>query len=169
MRERLSWLRARAENVLALMMGLMFIVFILQVVFRYVLNLPLAWTDEACNFLWLWGILWGASFVMRNTDDVRFDMLYNLLGRPARRLLTMVSSALIVLILLASLPGAWSYVSFMVVERSPGFGIPMNWVFMIYIIFVFAMVIRHASIVVDAYANRLVEDGLNIGEVVAKP
>jgi TRAP-type C4-dicarboxylate transport system permease small subunit len=154
----LAWLRARSENVLALMMGVMFCAFIAQVVFRYVLNLPLAWTEEICNFLWLWGILWGASFVVRNHDEVRFDMLYNLMPRRVKKFMTGLASAAIVLILLGSLPGAWSYVTFMHVERSASFGIPMSWMFSIYIAFVLAMVVRHGHIVWEVLTGRLVED-----------
>lgn len=154
----LAWLRARSENVLALMMGVMFAAFIAQVVFRYVLNLPLAWTEEVCNFVWLWGILWGAAFVVRSSDEVRFDMLYNLMPRRGKMVMTGLASATIVLILLGSLPGAWSYVSFMHVERSASFGIPMSWMFSIYIVFVVAMVVRHGGIVWQALTGRLVED-----------
>jgi C4-dicarboxylate transporter, DctQ subunit len=147
-----------AENVLVLMMAVMFISFITQVVFRYVINLPLAWTEELSTLLWLWGILWGAAFVMRSRDDIRFDMLYNLLPHSARRWLTVAASGAIVLILLASLPGAWSYVSFMKVEKSAALGWPMNWVFSIYIVFVVAMCLRHAHITWQAVHNVLVQD-----------
>jgi TRAP-type C4-dicarboxylate transport system permease small subunit len=139
-------------------MGLMFTAFIAQVVFRYVLNLPLAWSDELCNFLWLWGILWGASFVMRNHEDIRFDMLYNLMPRKLKRGLTLVSSSLIVVVLCASLPATWSYVNFMKVEKSAAMGIPMNYVFGLYLVFVLAMCIRHALIAYGAWHNRLTED-----------
>lgn len=153
--------RRISELVLTLMMGVMFVTFIAQVVFRYLLNLPLGWTEELSTLLWLWGILWGASFVMRDSDDIRFDMLYNLLPYGARRGLTIVASTAIVLILLASLPGAWSYVSFMKVEKSAAMGIPMNWVFSIYIVFVLAMCVRHAHIAWQAYNGRLVQDVLS--------
>jgi TRAP-type C4-dicarboxylate transport system permease small subunit len=154
----LEFLRARAENVLAAMMALMFVAFIAQVLFRYVLNLPLAWTDEVCTFVWLWGILWGASFVMRNREDIRFDMIYSHLPRRARRGLTIVGSCALVAVLLGSLPGAWSYVSFMKVEKSASLGIPLNLVYSIYLVFVLAMAIRHMGIVRDAWRDRLVED-----------
>lgn len=157
----LAVLHRISEQVLTLMMGVMFVTFVAQVVFRYVLNLPLAWTEEISTLLWLWGILWGASFVMRNSDDIRFDMLYNLLGHRARRWLTVVSSSAIVLILLASLPGAWSYVSFMKVEKSAAMGLPMNWVFSIYIVFLFAMCVRHTLIAWQAWHGRLVQDMLS--------
>ena len=93
----LRWLRMGANHVLVLMMAAMFVAFILQVAFRYALNLPLAWTDEVCTIVWLWGILWGASFVMRNREDIRFDMLYNVLPRRLRRGFTLVASVLICL------------------------------------------------------------------------
>jgi TRAP-type C4-dicarboxylate transport system permease small subunit len=154
-----GWLRRGAESVLVLMMAAMFVAFILQVLFRYALNLPVGWTDEVCTLVWMWGILWGASFVLKNRDDIRFDMLYSRLPRRARRVCTVAASAALVLLLLGSLRASWSYVSFMKVESSASFGIPLNWVFSIYIVFVLAMVVRHAGIVRDALRDRLVEDG----------
>ena len=153
-----GWLRARAENLLALMMAAMFVSFILQVVFRYVLNLPVAWTEEVCVIGWLWGILWGASFVTRNSEDVRFDMVYGLMPRRVKRVFTIASSVAIVAILAGSLPGAWSYVSFMKVEKSASLGIRMDAMFSIYIAFVLAMITRHARIAAEAVRDRLVDD-----------
>lgn len=151
-------LRRFAEGVLVVMMGIMFATFIAQVIFRYVLNLPLAWSDEICNFIWLWGILWGASFVMRNHEDIRFDMLYNLLSRNQKRILTVIASSCIVLILLLSLPKTWSYIDFMKIEKSAAMGIPMNWVFGLYLVFVVTMCVRHTGILYDAIKDKLIED-----------
>jgi C4-dicarboxylate transporter DctQ subunit len=153
-----AWLRARAENALALMMAAMFVSFILQVVFRYVMNLPVAWTEEVCVIGWLWGILWGAGFVTRNSEDVRFDMVYGLMPRHVKRVFAVVAGTAIVVILAISLPGAWSYVTFMKVEKSASLGIRMDVMFSIYIAFVLAMIVRHARIVVEAIAGRLVDD-----------
>ena len=157
-------LRRGADAVLVLMMAAMFVAFILQVVFRYVLNLPVGWTDEVCTLVWLWGILWGASFVMRNREDIRFDMIYSHLPRPVRRGFTLLASGSAVVLLAVSLPAAWSYVSFMKVESTASFGIPFNWVFSIYIVFVVSMIVRHAGIVWDALQGRLVEDGHMLGD-----
>lgn len=151
-------LRRYAESVLVAMMGIMFVAFIAQVVCRYVINLPLAWSDEICNFIWLWGILWGAAFVMRNHEDIRFDMLYNLMPRKVKRTLTVVSSGLIVLVLLLSIPKTWAYINFMKIEKSPALQLPMNWVFGLYLVFVIAMALRHFSIAFEAWQNKLIED-----------
>jgi len=160
----IAWLRRGAEAVLVLMMATMFVAFILQVVFRYAMNLPVAWTDELCTLVWLWGILWGSSFVLRNRDDIRFDMVYIHLPRPVRRAFTVVASGCAVLLLLVSLPAAWSYVTFMRVESSASFGIPLNWVFSIYLLFVVAMAVRHAGIAWEALRGRLVEDRERLGD-----
>lgn len=152
-------LRRAADAVLVVMMATMFVAFILQVLFRYALNWPVGWTDEVCTLVWLWGILWGASFVMRNREDIRFDMLYSHLPRQVRRGCTVLASGAAVALLALSLPAAWSYVSFMKVEKSASLGIPLNWVFSIHLVFVVAMTVRHAGIVWDALRGRLVEDG----------
>lgn len=158
-------LRRAAEAVLVAMMAAMFVAFILQVVFRYVLNWPVGWTDEVCTLVWLWGILWGASFVAGNREDIRFDMLYSHLPRPLRRGSTVLASTALVLLLAVSLPATWSYVSFMKVERTASFGIPLNWVFSVHVLFVVAMIVRHSAIVWDALArDRLVEDGHGLGD-----
>lgn len=156
-------LRRIAESVQVLMMAAMFVAFILQVVFRYVMNLPVGWTDEVCTLVWLWGILWGASFVLRNRDDIRFDMIYSHLPRRVQRAFTMLASGAIVLLLLGSLPASWSYVAFMKVESSASFGIPLNWMYSIYIVFVLAMAVRHAFIAWHAWRDRLVDDGHDLG------
>jgi C4-dicarboxylate transporter, DctQ subunit len=77
--------------------------------------------------------------------------------------LTVLASSAIVIILLGSLPAAWSYVSFMKVEKSANLMIPMNWMYSIYIVFIVAMAGRHLGIVWGALRNRLVEDDAVVG------
>ena len=49
----LDWVRRRAENVVALLLAIMFVAFILQIVFRYFLNFPVGWTSELSVVAWL--------------------------------------------------------------------------------------------------------------------
>ena len=70
------WLYRRAENVLAAMLAVMFAAFILQIVFRYLLNWPTGWTNEISVMLWIWLVLWGAAFVVREEEEIRFDLFY---------------------------------------------------------------------------------------------
>ncbi|HET6620590.1 MAG TPA: TRAP transporter small permease subunit, partial [Dongiaceae bacterium] len=88
-----SWLRRRAENVLAAMLGAMFAAFLLQIAFRYLLNLPIGWTNEFSAVLWLWLVLFGAAFVLREEEEIRFDLLYAAVGARARRVMMLVAAA----------------------------------------------------------------------------
>ena len=58
------------------MLAAMFAAFILQIVFRYLLNLPIGWTNEISVILWIWLVLWGAAFVVREEEEIRFDLIY---------------------------------------------------------------------------------------------
>ena len=51
------WLRRRAEDLLAAMLAIMFVAFLLQIAFRYLLNFPVGWTSELTIIAWLWGVL----------------------------------------------------------------------------------------------------------------
>ena len=138
-----AWLHARAENILAAMLGLMFAVFILQIVFRYALNLPIGWTHEISVILWLWIVLFGAAFVTRETEEIRFDIIYGAVGPRARRVMAVVTAVALVVLYTLSLPAMADYVTFMKVERTAYLKLPFNWVYSIYLAFAVAAIIRY--------------------------
>ena len=51
------------------------------------LNKPLGWTEEVTVLCWVWVVLWGASFILSDQDEIRFDIVYGpRLGARAPRL-----------------------------------------------------------------------------------
>src|SRR5262245_12314482 len=92
------WLRRRAENVAAFLLLAMFICFIVQIVTRYVFNYPLGWTDEASVLCWIWCTLWGAVFVLRERDEVRFDIIYSTASAKARCFFTVITGVAAILL-----------------------------------------------------------------------
>ena len=54
----------------------MFICFLVQILFRYVFNNPVGWTEEVSIVCWMWTVLWGAAFVLAETEEIRFDIVY---------------------------------------------------------------------------------------------
>lgn len=137
------WLARRAENLLALMLGAMFLVFLLQIVFRYLLNLPIGWTHEISVLLWVWMVLFGAGFVVREREEIRFDILYGAVGPRSRRAMALVTAVALVVLYGISLPAVVDYVSFMKVERTAYLKIPFNWAYAIYVAFVIAAIGRY--------------------------
>ena len=138
-----GWLARRAENVLVLMLGAMFAVFIVQIVFRYLLNFPIGWTHEISVILWLWIVLFGSAFVTRESEEIRFDIIYGAVGPRARRVMAVVTAVALVVLYTISLPAMADYVAFMKVERTAYLKLPFNWVYSIYLAFAVAAIARY--------------------------
>ncbi len=138
-----GWLRRRAENIAAAMLAVMFIAFLIQILFRYVLNWPAGWASELSTVMWIWLVLWGAAFVVRESDEIRFDIFYGGASPRARRIMMMVIAAAIVGLYSVSLPAVWDYVSFMKVQRTSYLRIRYDWLYSIYVLFAVAVIARY--------------------------
>lgn len=138
-----GWLYRRAENVLAAMQAAMFVAFILQIIFRYVLNFPVGWTNEISVVLWIWLLLWGAAFVLREEEEIRFDLIYAGAGPRLRRAMFLASAVALVVLYGYSFPAVFDYVTFMKVEKTAYLGIRFDWLFSIYLVFVVAVLARY--------------------------
>ena len=138
-----AWLRRRAENVAAAMLAVMFTAFIVQIVFRYIFNFPIGWTSELTVIMWLWLVLWGAAFVVKESEEIRFDLLYVAVGRRTRIGMAIVAGAALVVLYAASLPATYKYVTFMKVERTSYLKIRFDCLFSIYLVFAMAVLARY--------------------------
>jgi C4-dicarboxylate transporter, DctQ subunit len=138
-----AWLRRRAENVLAGLLGVMFAAFVIQIVFRYFLNLPTGWTTELTIVTWLWLVLWGAAFVLRESEEIRIDLVTSAVGRRTRLVMAAIAAVAIVILYGISLPATFDYVTFMKVEKSSYLKIRMDLLFSIYLFFVVAVIARY--------------------------
>jgi TRAP-type C4-dicarboxylate transport system permease small subunit len=143
MRALAGWLRRRAENVAAAMLAVMFSAFVVQIVFRYFFNFPIGWTSELTVIMWLWLVLWGAAFVLKENEEIRFDLLSGAAGRRTRIAMGITAGAAIVILYGISLPATYDYVTFMKVEKSSYLKIRMDWLFSIYLIFAIAVIARY--------------------------
>ena len=153
------WLHRRAENISVALLGTMFFVFLLQIIFRYFFVKPLSWSEEVCLSCWLWGVLWGAGVVSSDDDEIRMDIIYNAVSENVRRVFKVITSVALVLLLLISLPASWDYVSFMKVERTASLRIPINYLYSVYIIFAVGCIIRHCLLLWETVRGKSIESG----------
>lgn len=138
-----GWLRRRAENLAAAMLGIMFAAFILQIVFRYVLNLPIGWTHEVSVIMWLWLVLFGSAFVIRENEEIRFDIIYGAVGAGPRRVMAAITAAVLIILFSLSLPAVIDYVAFMKVQRTAYLKIRFDYLYAMYVVFAVAMIVRY--------------------------
>ncbi|MEO8240901.1 MAG: TRAP transporter small permease subunit [bacterium] len=136
-------LRRRAENVAALMLLALFLAFLLQIVSRYLLNFPLGWTYEISVVMWIWLVLFGACFVIRDSEELRFDLIYGAVGPGLRRAMVLITALVVVVLFAWSLPATVDYVTFMKVQKSAYMHVRFDWLFSIYILFAVVMILRH--------------------------
>jgi len=119
-----------------------FVAFIAQIALRYLFNWPVGWTSELSVAAWLWLVLWGAAFVLRDEDEIRIDFIANMAGRRVRRAAGAMGALGVIVLFGMSLPASYAYVSFMKVEKSAYLGIRMDVMYAIYIVFVVAVIAR---------------------------
>ncbi|ETX16081.1 C4-dicarboxylate ABC transporter permease [Roseivivax halodurans JCM 10272] len=154
MKTGLEWLHRRAENVAALMLAVMFGSFILQVVYRYVFNWHSGWASELTIVMWLWVVLWGAAFVTREDEEIRFDVIYGVVGPKVRRIMTMLAALALIFLYGWSLPAVWDYVTFMKIQETSYLDIRYDYLYSIYILFAVAILVRYVWLLWDAVTNR---------------
>ena len=75
----------------------LFIIVVAAVVARYGFGQAVSWTEEVPRYLLIWISFLAAAVGVFNRDHVGFDVLFNALPRPVRRVLGVTLSALILL------------------------------------------------------------------------
>jgi TRAP-type C4-dicarboxylate transport system permease small subunit len=142
-RATLNWLRRRAENISVLLLVTMFAALIVQVFFRYFINMPMGWTDELSLIMWTWLVLFGAAFIVRERDEIRFELLHASVPSGIRRAMSFVAAISLVALFLAALPAVVDYVTFMKVQRTAYFHLRFDLFFSVYILFAVAAIARY--------------------------
>jgi TRAP-type C4-dicarboxylate transport system permease small subunit len=122
----------------------MFVVFLVQIVARFVFNRPLPWTDEAAVVLYVWVILWAAAFMVPEREHVVFDLLWNAAGTRARQAMRVLGNGMVGVLAAVAIPASWDYVHFMRRESTPVLAVPFMWVFLPFVGLLLALVLRCA-------------------------
>ena len=138
-----SFLRRLADGVAAALLAVIFVAFILQIALRYLFDWPVGWTAELSVICWLWLVLWGAAFVLKDDEEIRIDLQAQLLGPRAGAAIQVLGAIGIVVLFGMSLPAAYEYVRFMKVEKTSYLHVRFDVLFSIYILFSVAVIGRH--------------------------
>lgn len=154
-----------AEAVASALLAIIFLAFVLQIGLRYLFDLPVGWTAEISLVAWVWLILWGAAFVLRDEEEIRIDLLKSLFGPRTQRVLASLGSVAIVLLFALAMPATWDYVSFMKVEKSSYLKIRFDWLYLIYIVFALAVIARHLWLIANALRGKEQAASTHIGSL----
>ncbi len=75
---------------IAILFAILIICCFLQVLFRLVLNLPLAWTEELSRYVFIVLIYLGASAAAKERKHVRIEVIDNLLSPHMSRIISII-------------------------------------------------------------------------------
>jgi TRAP-type C4-dicarboxylate transport system permease small subunit len=154
-----GWIRRRAENIVAALLGVMFVAFIVQIVFRYFFNWPVGWSSELSVVAWLYMTLIGSAFWLKEHEEVRFDLISARLGARGRRVLGFAVAIAAIVLFGMAMPATWAYVAFMKVESSSYLKIRLDVLYSVYIVFALAVIGRYVGAIVNLARGDAPEEG----------
>ena len=120
----------------------MFVVFILQIAARFLLNQPLPWTDELAVVLYIWTIFWACAFMVPASSHVSLDLLSARLPPQPRLWVHTLGQVMLGGLALLALPASWDYLWFMQQEATAVLGLPLFWVFLPLLVLLVMLVCR---------------------------
>lgn len=133
-----------AQTVSGVMFVLVFAIFLYKIASRYLAHDEPAWTDEISVVLFVWIVFWANAFLVRDRDQITFDLVYRPLSARAKRVFGLARSLLVGGLFLAALPGSLDYLAFLWRERTPVLGLRLDLVYACFGIFMIAVVLRSA-------------------------
>jgi len=119
----------------------LFVVMLVQVFFRYFL-VPLTWPLELCLFCYIWTICFSVGYGLRDDSHITFDIVYDR-ATPLRKLIMRIVGNMLVLVsFIIALYPSYKYIDFMGFKHSNAMGLPMDWVYMPYMVFMVIVIGR---------------------------
>jgi len=108
----------------------MVLVTLAQVIFRYLLEAPLPWSEELARYCFVWIVFLGGAIGFFRGVHLGVDLLVNALPQRLRSVLDLLINALI-----AGFAGTVIYASIPVIKMnmfqiSPALGLQMSWIYM---------------------------------------
>lgn len=120
----------------------MFLVFIIQVFYRYFLNSPLTWPPEIISMTFIWTTVLGACYAQRKGEHVAFSLLYDSASPKIQIAMRLMGNGLIAAIFLMALKPAYDYVMFMSFRSSIVLKIPFSVMYFPFVVFMILIIGR---------------------------
>lgn len=99
--------------VLVLALALSTLLIFVQVIFRYVLNDSITWSEELARYIFIWMIWLGTSVSMKQKEHIRMDMLMNAVHGKGKLVLDLVSGIIMLAFCIFLVKYGWDLVASM--------------------------------------------------------
>ena len=125
--QRISDIISRiTEVILIVVLSTMAVVVLLQVIFRYVLNFPLFWTEEFARYCLVWSSLLGSAVAVKRGQHIAVTIFMERFPPALRRGLTIIALISVAVILTIILWGGIQLVAITRAQISPALRVSMS-------------------------------------------
>ena len=107
----------------------MTILVFLQVVFRYLLDAPLDWSEEMASFAFVWMALLGASIGLKNDEHPRLDIFYQIFPDWVKKLSSLIINLAILFMLVVLFIFGLKLTIAMQMQRTAALGYSVSYVY----------------------------------------
>jgi TRAP-type C4-dicarboxylate transport system permease small subunit len=122
-----NFIDAIAKKLAIFLIGVLVVLVLVTVFFRYVLSVGIGWSDEVARYMNIWVALLGASIAFKSGEHVGVEFFRNLLPEKAAKIMKFVTN-----IAMLALLGLSEYYCYLYVARSravtPSLQIPYKWI-----------------------------------------
>lgn len=136
--------RQAANLVSGLMFAAVFLIFNYKIITRYLEHDEAVWADEVSVILFIWTIFWASAFLVRDREQITFDLVYRHVSDRTKRWMALARLVLVGGIFAWALPGSLDYIMFLWRERTPVLDLRLDYVYSCFGIFLVAVVVRSA-------------------------
>lgn len=126
----------------AIMFAALFLVFILNVVYRYFFQ-AILWGYELSLLLFLWIAIFGCLYANRSDENIKFDSVYNNVSEKRKAIFDIIGSLLVVTAFSISFLPSLDFIAFMNFERSDTLSLRKSVIFSVYIYFLIGMIFQY--------------------------
>ncbi len=117
-------------SIIALMVSMTIIVF-LQVVFRYLLDAPLGWSEELARFLFVWVSFLGAANLVRLGQHVSVKTFVQVFPPLIKNISEIIGHLIVIFCSVMFLVGGFGITTKEWIQLSPALQIEMGWIYLV--------------------------------------
>jgi len=131
------------KHLSAIFLFVLFLSMFLQVILRYVFNMPSPELYEISTYSFAWTVLLGAAFARRYRDHIRFNIIYERLPRKVQLVIDIIFDSFLTVLLILAFPPVIRQALWYKMIRSEVLGIPWTYLVMCLPIFMGLVVGRN--------------------------
>ena len=113
-----------------------FILFVVQIISRYVFNMGLNWSEEVCSYSYVWMVFLATSYAERTDGNIYFSMLHDALPSGGKRVMDALHQVILIAFYVYMIPSTYDLFAFFSRRYSVVLRVPLSICYGGYLLFV---------------------------------